>query len=87
MSSFQISGRIFALGPMVTGEIREFDVDSSKKEKCQLTTGKYYVRKEYCRRHPISKSPSKKEKRNIVSVSYIIVMSISMPLWMISLKY
>ena len=64
MPSFQISGRIFAVDPMATGEIREFDVDSSKKEACQLTTEKYYVRKEYCRRHPISdEPPSKKGKK------------------------
>ena len=53
-----MSGRTLAVDPMGAGDIREFHVDSSKKETCQLRQDNYYVKKDYCHDHPVSESPS-----------------------------
>ena len=56
--SLPISGRTVAVDPMITGQIRAFDIESSKKETCALEQENYYVRKVYFHRHPISNPPS-----------------------------
>ena len=48
MSSLQVSSPRVAVDHMKTEEIRAFDVDPSKQEKCPLQQKKYYVRKESC---------------------------------------
>ena len=49
MSSFKVSHLRMAVDQMKLGDIRAFDIDSSKRGTCPIYQQKtYYVKKEFC---------------------------------------